>query len=101
MAGTRDVLDELAEWYSLPGSSTIASAGATALPSPFARSARSETMCAGAEGGLPAIVERLLRWHDRARQRHALLSLSEEMLGDIGISRTEALKEACKAFWRN
>jgi uncharacterized protein YjiS (DUF1127 family) len=55
----------------------------------------------GAEGGLPAIVERLLGWHDRARQRRALLSLSDEMLGDIGISRTEALNEAGKVFWRN
>jgi uncharacterized protein YjiS (DUF1127 family) len=101
MAGTRDVLDELAEWYSLPGNSTMAIAGATASRSPFVRSAGFETMSAAAQDSLPAILERLLVWHDRARQRRALLSLSDEMLGDIGISRTEALNEAGKAFWRN
>ena len=65
------------------------------------RSSRSETLWSTAEGRLAAIVEQLLGWHDRARQRRALLRLSDDMLGDIGISRTEALKEAGKAFWRS
>ena len=39
--------------------------------------------------------------HDRACQRRALLRLSDDLLGDIGISRAEALKEAGKAFWRS
>ena len=39
-------------------------------------------------------------WHERARQRHALMQLSDHMLRDIGISRTEAVGEAGKPFWR-
>jgi uncharacterized protein YjiS (DUF1127 family) len=53
------------------------------------------------EGRLTAIVEQLLAWHDRARERRALLGLSDDLLVDIGISRTDALKEAGKAFWRS
>jgi uncharacterized protein YjiS (DUF1127 family) len=34
------------------------------------------------------------------RQRRALLALDERMLKDIGISRTDALQEGNKPFWR-
>lgn len=34
------------------------------------------------------------------RQRRALLALDERMLKDIGISRTDALQEGRKPFWR-
>jgi uncharacterized protein YjiS (DUF1127 family) len=39
-------------------------------------------------------------WHERARQRHALMQLSDHMLRDIGISRAEAVGEAGKPFWQ-
>jgi uncharacterized protein YjiS (DUF1127 family) len=39
-------------------------------------------------------------WHERARQRCALLELSDYMLCDIGVSRAEAGSEARKPFWR-
>jgi uncharacterized protein YjiS (DUF1127 family) len=39
-------------------------------------------------------------WHERARQRHALAQLSDEHLRDIGISRSDARREACQPFWR-
>jgi uncharacterized protein YjiS (DUF1127 family) len=42
---------------------------------------------------------RLLRWHELARQRRALLALSDHMLKDIGITRAEAEREARRPFW--
>ena len=50
--------------------------------------------------GLVAIgVMRLLRWQEVARQRRALLALSDSMLKDIGIGRAEAEREARRPFW--
>ena len=100
MIGARDVLDEMAEWYSPPESSTTPDARATVLRSAFAPMSIGEELWSTADGRLAAVVEQLLMWHDRARERRALLRLSDDLLGDIGISRTEALKEAGKAFWR-
>jgi uncharacterized protein YjiS (DUF1127 family) len=42
----------------------------------------------------------LLIWHERARQRRALLRLDDHLRRDIGHSRDEALCEAAKPFWR-
>jgi uncharacterized protein YjiS (DUF1127 family) len=39
-------------------------------------------------------------WSERIRQRRQLLSLSDQMLSDIGVSRVDALKEYEKPFWR-
>ena len=100
MVGTQDVLDELAQWYSPWESSATAGGGATVLPGPFARSSRFETPWSAARERLLAWAEQLLAWHERARQRRALLRLSEDMLGDIGISRAQALAEAKKHCWR-
>ncbi len=36
---------------------------------------------------------------ERRRSRHALLELSDDMLKDIGISRSEAYREANRPFW--
>ena len=38
-------------------------------------------------------------WQERARQRHALATLDDRMLKDIGISRVSANAEARKPFW--
>jgi uncharacterized protein YjiS (DUF1127 family) len=46
------------------------------------------------------IAASLLAWYDRARQRRALLGLSDRQLQDIGISRAEADGEGDKPFWR-
>ena len=43
----------------------------------------------------------LLRWQERAEERHALESLSDHMLKDMGISRGDAASEARKPFWRD
>jgi uncharacterized protein YjiS (DUF1127 family) len=100
MVGTQDVLDELAEWYSVRDNSARAGVGATVVRWPFAPSSRSATPWSSARARLGVGIERLLAWHDRARQRRALRQLSDEMLGDIGISRAQALAEAEKFCWR-
>jgi uncharacterized protein YjiS (DUF1127 family) len=53
---------------------------------------------AGAAAG--EAVTRLLVWHERARERRALLGLSDLQLRDIGISRADAGSEGDKPFWR-
>ena len=100
MVGTQDVLDELAEWYSVRDNSATAGAGATVVRWPFARSSRSETLWSTARARLLAWAEQMLAWHERARQRRALRHLSDDMLADIGISRAQALAEAEKYCWR-
>jgi uncharacterized protein YjiS (DUF1127 family) len=101
MVGTQDVLDELAQWYSVRDNSATAAAGATVVRLAFAPSSRSDTPWSTARGRVVAGMEQLLIWHDRARQRRALRQLSQEMLGDIGISRAQALAEASKFCWRD
>ena len=53
----------------------------------------------------PERLHRLARilflWHDRARQRRHLQSLSDHMLRDIGLSRADVRAEAGKPFWRD
>ncbi len=38
---------------------------------------------------------------NRAGQRRALRDLDERLLRDIGVSRTQAIHEATKPFWKN
>ena len=47
------------------------------------------------------MADAYLAWNDVARQRRALLALSDQMLKDIGISRSQADFEGSKPFWRN
>ena len=39
-------------------------------------------------------------WHERARQRRALLRFDDHLLRDIGLDRVSAEAEARKPFWR-
>lgn len=98
MTRTQDVLDDLAEWYSTSAISAAAGDGASAPRSLFGALPQVSRKSAGR--GLVPILEALLAWHDRARQRRTLMELSDDMLRDIGISRAEALGEAQKPFWR-
>jgi uncharacterized protein YjiS (DUF1127 family) len=41
-----------------------------------------------------------LVWHERARQRRALLGLNDQALHDFGVSRADATSEGDKPFWR-
>ncbi|MCW9034461.1 MAG: DUF1127 domain-containing protein [Rhodospirillales bacterium] len=38
---------------------------------------------------------------EKARQRHALSGLSDDLLKDIGISRAQAMGESDKPFWKD
>ena len=46
-----------------------------------------------------AALDRLLGWHELARQGRALLALNDRMLKDIGITRADAEREASRPFW--
>lgn len=58
---------------------TVPLAGAWSIPNPF---------------------EIASRYQERWRQRQQLLELDERLLVDIGISRCQAISEACKPFWK-
>lgn len=47
------------------------------------------------------LVDTLLLWHGRARQRQHLASLDARMLRDIGLSRSDVAGETAKPFWRD
>jgi uncharacterized protein YjiS (DUF1127 family) len=47
--------------------------------------------------GLTLVLE---AWGERRRQRHSLRELSDHVLKDIGIGRSEAEQEWRKPFWR-
>jgi uncharacterized protein YjiS (DUF1127 family) len=47
-----------------------------------------------------AILETLLVWQERHRQRRHLASLDDRLLSDMGISRAEAERESAIPFWR-
>lgn len=51
-------------------------------------------------GWLEYSAQLLNIWQQRSHQRYQLRQLEEHQLMDIGISKTEALEEACKAFWQ-
>jgi len=47
------------------------------------------------------MLDAYLAWAEVYRQRRALLALSDDMLKDIGINRSQADFEGSKPFWRN
>lgn len=50
---------------------------------------------------LPKIKNAIYLWKERARQRRALAQLSNYQLKDIGLSRSDAINEAGKPFWKS
>ena len=46
------------------------------------------------------LSEILATWENRARERRYLAEMPDRMLKDLGISRSEALREAEKPVWR-
>ena len=40
-------------------------------------------------------------WDKRSRQRNEIKNLSDDILNDIGVSRTEINREAYKPFWKD
>jgi uncharacterized protein YjiS (DUF1127 family) len=72
---------------------------ATSAPMTFPKALR-------ALAGVPVrallkMLDAYLSWVEVSRQRRALLALSDDMLKDIGISRTQAEVEGSKPFWRD
>lgn len=67
-----------------------------------------ESESIGIGGGRSSILNRMLLrataiaeiWIERHRQRQTLCGLSDHVLKDIGVSRSEAEYEARKPFWR-
>jgi len=59
----------------------------------LARAARIEALTA-------SVAQHIRAWYDRARQRRALEAVDDWILRDIGISRTDAMQEHDKPFWR-
>jgi uncharacterized protein YjiS (DUF1127 family) len=47
------------------------------------------------------LIKQLRIWHQRYRTRKQLAQLNTVALKDIGVSRSEAIKEAKKWFWQN
>jgi uncharacterized protein YjiS (DUF1127 family) len=46
------------------------------------------------------IFATLRRWLDVSRERHALASLDDAALADLGLQRDDVRREANKFFWR-
>ena len=48
----------------------------------------------------PSVWSGMIRsWLQRGRQRRALGELDDRLLCDIGVTRSQALREAAKPFW--
>ncbi len=45
-------------------------------------------------------IEILLMWQRRANERQALVHLDDRILRDLGLSRSEIIRESRKPFWR-
>jgi uncharacterized protein YjiS (DUF1127 family) len=50
--------------------------------------------------GIRRILQAIFQSHEQSRQRRALARLSDELLGDIGLSRYDVARELDKPFWR-
>jgi uncharacterized protein YjiS (DUF1127 family) len=50
--------------------------------------------------GIGRVLGLTATWRRRARDRYALLAMSERDLRDIGVTRFDAVREAEKPFWR-
>jgi uncharacterized protein YjiS (DUF1127 family) len=46
-------------------------------------------------------VDTLLLWFERGRQRRTLGSLSDHLLKDLGLTRSDAGRESAKRFWED
>ena len=50
--------------------------------------------------GVFQLLHTIKKYNSIAKQRQALLNLTDEQLDDIGVSREEAIQEAGKPFWK-
>ena len=68
------------------GTSHATLAGGVMVPAPWASAA--------------VVIEDMLAWFERVRQRRQLGELSDHMLKDIGLTRADVEAEVTKPFWR-
>jgi len=47
------------------------------------------------------VLDRIVQWRERTKQRRQLLELNDRLLRDIGIDRINAVQEGSKPFWRD
>jgi uncharacterized protein YjiS (DUF1127 family) len=70
------------------------------LAAPAARRAQAGSGPIRVRDVLAAVIEQVLVWHERVRQRRQLQSLSDHMLRDLGLGRADVAAETSKPFWR-
>jgi uncharacterized protein YjiS (DUF1127 family) len=51
-------------------------------------------------GLVSRVVDLMLTWSDRMRQRRQLAELDDRLLQDIGVSRADIENEISRPFWR-
>ena len=49
---------------------------------------------------LAGLVRGLVEWERRARERKSLAEMPDHMLKDLGVTRSDAVRESEKPFWR-
>ena len=59
----------------------------------------SEPLTARVAGLFTAAVERVVVWQERTEQRRHLVGLDDRMLRDIGLNRSDVMREYMKAPW--
>ena len=55
---------------------------------------------APASGGLVRLFNLLVAWQQRSTMRRDLAAMPDHLLKDMGITRSDAAREAAKPFWR-
>lgn len=79
----------------------IAQAPALSLSTPHSISTTVfSTLSTAARRCAASIRARLAEWRRRARSRRDLMALSERELWDLRLTRSDALNEAGKPFWK-
>jgi uncharacterized protein YjiS (DUF1127 family) len=73
--------------------------GLQQMPALSRRHAAAIRFAAALARGLVNATDTLSLWMERYRQRRALISLSDHMLKDLGLSRSDAGRESGKRFW--
>ena len=69
--------------------------------SPLGQARRTAAPAPAMSGLLVRMIGLIESWAERRRQRRALLELSDALLKDVGLARSDAEIEACKPFWRD
>ena len=69
--------------------------------SPLGQARRTAVPASANSGPLVRMIGLIEGWAERRRQRRALQELSDALLKDVGLARSDAEIEACKPFWRD